>query len=63
MVGSKGKVIAIEAHPVNYEILKQNIALNKLSNVVALNYAVHSRKARLNSMSQVKKKDSPFTIQ
>jgi FkbM family methyltransferase len=45
MVGSKGKVIAIEAHPVNYDILKQNIALNKLSNVIALNYAVHSRKA------------------
>jgi FkbM family methyltransferase len=42
MVGSKGKVIAIEAHPVNYDILKQNIFLNKLSNVIALNYAVHS---------------------
>ena len=43
MVGSKGKVIAIEAHPVNYDILKQNIELNKLSNVIALNYAVHSQ--------------------
>ena len=42
MVGSKGKVIAIEAHPANYDILKQNIALNKLSNVIVLNYAVHS---------------------
>ncbi len=44
MVGPNGKVIAIEAHPGNYEILKKNIALNKLSNVIALNYAVHSRK-------------------
>jgi FkbM family methyltransferase len=44
MVGSKGKVIAIEAHPANHEILKQNIALNKLDNVITLNYAVHSRK-------------------
>src|SRR5215207_8885065 len=44
MVGSKGKVIAIEAHPVNYDILKQNIVINKLSNVIALNYAVHSMK-------------------
>jgi FkbM family methyltransferase len=43
MVGSKGKVIAIEAHPVNYDILKQNMELNKLSNVIALNYAVHSQ--------------------
>ena len=42
MVGSKGKVIAIEAHPVNYDILKQNIVINKLSNVIALNCAVHS---------------------
>jgi FkbM family methyltransferase len=43
MVGSKGKVIAIEPHPVNYDILKQNMELNKLSNVIALNYAVHSQ--------------------
>ena len=43
MVGSQGKVIAIEAHPNNYDLLKKNIALNKLSNVVALNLAVHSK--------------------
>ena len=44
IVGSKGKVIAIEAHPINYDTLKQNIVINKLSNVIALNYAVHSMK-------------------
>ncbi|MFL6404145.1 MAG: FkbM family methyltransferase [Nitrososphaeraceae archaeon] len=44
MVGPRGKVIAIEAHPGTYEILKKNISLNNLNNVVALNYAVHSRK-------------------
>jgi FkbM family methyltransferase len=43
MVGSQGKVIAIEAHPVNYDLLRQNIELNKLNNVIALNYAVHSK--------------------
>jgi FkbM family methyltransferase len=43
MVGTQGKVIAIEAHPNNYDILTKNIALNKLSNVVALNLAVHSK--------------------
>jgi FkbM family methyltransferase len=42
MVGSKGKVIAIEAHPDNCNILKKNIALNKLSNVIVLNCAAHS---------------------
>src|SRR5688572_26723120 len=42
MVGSKGKVIAIEAHPDNCDILKENIALNKLSNVIVLNCAAHS---------------------
>ena len=45
MVGSRGKILAIEAHPVKYDILKQNIFLNKLSNVIALNYAVHSKEA------------------
>lgn len=45
MVGPKGKVIAIEAHPANYEILKKNIVLNKLTNVIPLNFAVHSIEA------------------
>jgi FkbM family methyltransferase len=43
MVGPQGKVIAIEAHPDNYDILKKNIVLNNLTNVVALNFAVHSK--------------------
>jgi FkbM family methyltransferase len=42
MVGSRGKVIAIEAHPGNCDLLRQNIALNKLSNVAVLNCAAHS---------------------
>lgn len=45
MVGPQGKVLAIEAHPDNYDILKKNIALNNLTNVVALNFAVHSKEA------------------
>ena len=52
MVGSQGKVIAIEAHPVNYNILKQNIAINRLNNVIALNYAVHSTKTLINLYEQ-----------
>src|ERR687884_1985050 len=42
-VGANGKVIAIEAHPGNYEMLNRNIKLNNLSNVIALNYAVYSK--------------------
>ena len=41
-VGSTGKVVAIEADPDNFQLLKRNIALNKLTNVLPLNYAVFS---------------------
>ena len=42
-VGTTGKVIAIEAHPGNHEILNSNIKLNRLTNVISLNYAVYSK--------------------
>jgi FkbM family methyltransferase len=38
-VSKGGRVIAIEPEPITYEILIKNISLNKLSNVLALNYA------------------------
>jgi len=41
-VSEKGKVIAIEAHPGNYEMLNRNIKLNKSTNVITLNFAVYS---------------------
>jgi len=37
---SKGKVIAIEASKENFSILKKNIKLNKVRNVIAFNFAV-----------------------
>jgi FkbM family methyltransferase len=46
-VGANGKVIAIEAHPGNYEMLNHNIKLNGLTNVIPLNYAVYSSKAKV----------------
>jgi FkbM family methyltransferase len=46
-VGPKGTVIAIEAHPKNYELLKRNIKLNRLTNVIALNYAVYSNNTKI----------------
>jgi FkbM family methyltransferase len=46
-VGENGKVIAIEAHPHNFEMLNRNTKLNKLSNVTTLNYAVYSTKTKV----------------
>jgi FkbM family methyltransferase len=48
-VGPKGKVIAIEADPKNFNILNKNIKLNKLNddNVIAINYAVHSKETKI----------------
>jgi FkbM family methyltransferase len=46
-IGPKGKVIAIEADPKNFDMLNKNIKLNELSkeNVIALNYAASSIKS------------------
>ncbi|MEO9295507.1 MAG: FkbM family methyltransferase [Nitrososphaera sp.] len=46
-VGSTGKVVAIEADRGTYEILKHNIGLNALTNVIALNCAAYSAQAML----------------
>src|SRR5918998_1052999 len=46
-VGEFGRVIAVEAHPYNFRLLQDNLRLNKLTNVCALNLAVYSKKARL----------------
>ena len=46
-VGTRGRVIAIEAQPDSFEMLNLNIKLNRLDNVITLNYAAYSRKAKL----------------
>jgi FkbM family methyltransferase len=46
-VGTNGTVVAIEADPDNFDLLKRNIQLNKLSNVIALNYAAYSEEKRI----------------
>jgi FkbM family methyltransferase len=51
-VGNTGKVVAIEADPDNFELLKRNIALNNLTNVLPLNYAVFSTKTRIKLYEQ-----------
>jgi FkbM family methyltransferase len=59
-VGESGKVIAIEAHPGNFEMLNRNVKLNKLTNVTALNYAVYSKESKLRLY--VPGEESGFTI-
>jgi FkbM family methyltransferase len=46
-VGTNGKVVAIEAHPGNFEMLNRNIKLNQLANVISLNYAVYSKETKI----------------
>ena len=40
MVGNNGQVIAIEADKKNFQILKKNIEMNKISNVITINKGV-----------------------
>lgn len=51
-VGNAGKVVAIEADPDNFEILKKNISLNNLTNVLPLNYAVFSTRTKIKLYEQ-----------
>jgi FkbM family methyltransferase len=46
-VGPKGKVVAIEPQPEIFKLLNCNIKLNKLFNVVPLNYATYSTATKL----------------
>jgi FkbM family methyltransferase len=46
-VGTNGKVVAIEAHPGNFEMLNRNIKLNQLTNVIPLNYAAYSKETKI----------------
>lgn len=48
LVGDRGKVFAIEASPSNYELLKENIALNNIKNVNMYQVAVHNKQTFLN---------------
>jgi FkbM family methyltransferase len=59
-VGPNGKVIAIEAHPGNFEMLNRNIKLNKLTNVIPLNYAVYSKQTKIKLY--LPDEESGFTI-
>jgi FkbM family methyltransferase len=59
-VGPKGKVIAIEADPSNFEMLNKNIKLNNLTNVIPLNYAAYSKESRIRLYTPAE--ESGYTI-
>jgi FkbM family methyltransferase len=47
LVGKSGKVVAIEGDPSHYEMLENNLKLNKVSNVTAINCMVGSKDMHL----------------
>ena len=52
LVGKTGKVVAIEADLNTFQLLKRNVALNNLTNVLPLNIAVFSTKTRIKLYEQ-----------
>ena len=46
-VGPTGRVIAIEAHPDTFRLLRRTSELNRLSNVVTLNYAIADKRGKM----------------
>jgi FkbM family methyltransferase len=46
-VGPRGKVVAIEANPDNFDMLNQNVKLNQLTNMLTLQYAVFSKETKI----------------
>ena len=59
-IGPKGKVIAIEADPKNFDMLNKNIKLNKLEHVITLNFAATSNKSKVKL--SIPEKNSGHTI-
>jgi FkbM family methyltransferase len=52
LVGKTGKVVAIEADLDTFQLLKRNVALNNLTNILPLNIAVFSTKTRIKLFEQ-----------
>ena len=47
MVGQGGLVIAIEPNPLSYELLKENLEINKITNVKTINKALYSSEGKI----------------
>jgi FkbM family methyltransferase len=59
-IGHLGRIIAIEAHPETFEVLKKNMALNGLHNVMTINSVVSSQKGKVKLY--LDGHDSGFTV-
>lgn len=59
-VGEQGKVVAIEAHPDNFQALLHNLSLNDLQNVTPLNLAAYSENGK--TMRLFGRWDSAYTL-
>jgi FkbM family methyltransferase len=59
-IGSVGRVIAIEAHPETFELLKKNIELNGLHNVTTVNAVATSQRGKVKLY--LAGQDSGFTV-
>ena len=59
-VGEQGKVVAIEAHPDNFQALLHNLILNDLHNVTPLNVAAYSEDGK--TMRLFGHWDSAYTL-
>ncbi len=46
-MGPEGRVVAVEAHPDNFRMLEHNVRLNKLTNILTLNYAAYDRETKV----------------
>lgn len=47
LVGETGRVVAVEAHPVNAQVLRRNVALNRLRNVEVVAAALAERRGAI----------------
>jgi len=62
LVGSKGSVIAFEPIPSNFQILTENINLNRCANVEVVNKAVSNKSARLEASPRNDKDSATFSL-
>ncbi|GEM_PF-1568586 len=58
----KGKIISIEADPDNFEILKENIVLNNLKNVIPLNLAAFRENGEIAFYKTISPHTSGYSI-
>ena len=52
IVGPEGRIISFEPHPDNIRVLRRNVELNRLQNVIAVNAAVGSKPGSLSIKSR-----------